>query len=416
MKKIFCLLGLVLVTSSYGAQPTGEKPPEKPGDFAWRFLIQTVPDAGLQRLALPVAALGVLQTADAADLRVFNADGQVVPLAMLPLRHQNKPAQTSSWPIYPILATGQQQQNLSALSLRIEQSGGRQVVQVDSAPTAKPLATPSKQVASLIDTKSLKARLTALTVDADLPLGQPVALSVAASKDLKNWRNLAQEMPVFRFGAEAGAPTSLRLAFDDASIDHEYLRLTWPDDAGFTLRGVSLTTAAASSAAPERLRLPLQASSVDKALVFSLPFATPLQALEVRLASANSLVPLRISGRNLATEPWRPLANSVAYRISNGGLESSNPPIELTAQSVRQLRFDSDTNPAGLSDPPQVNALLAPQEIAFVASGPAPFSLALGRPDAAPQRLPLTSLIPGYIDGAQNLLPQAKLGAVLARS
>lgn len=100
---------------------------DKPEDFAVRFAVQTVPDASLQRLVLPREALAALQTVDASDVRLFNGKGQSVPLAPIPLRSVRIAAPSREWPIYPIMATTHQQQDLGNLSLRIETAAGRSV-------------------------------------------------------------------------------------------------------------------------------------------------------------------------------------------------------------------------------------------------------------------------------------------------
>jgi hypothetical protein len=295
------------------------------------------------------------------------------------------------------------------MRLRIEENAaGYRVMQVEGEAEAKPGATATKQVAALVDTKPLQGALAELTVDAGLTSGQPVALTVAASGDLKTWRTLAQDVPVFRFGMDASAPGSLRVPLAGASLDGEYLRISWPPDAIFSLRGVRITPAA-GTAAPQRLAAPLTAAPDGKNWVLALPFATPLQALEIRPASRNTLVPLRLSGRSVRGEAWRNLGAGVAYRIDAGGAESLSPPLELNGVSVRELRIEPDAGAAGFAAAPQVSALLAPQEWVFVASGSPPFTLAVGRAGATATRLPLASLIPGYSDGAEHKLPVARV-------
>ncbi len=398
MRATACVFLLTLSCAAHAA--------DKPEDFTVRFKIQTAPDAGLQRLALPKEALTALQTSSGADLRVFNGDGQPVPVAQVPLRSQAVAVEAKSWPVYPVMATTPQQQNPGGLSLRIEETAGRRVVQVEGGGDAKLAAPMTKQIATLVDTRPLKGALAELAVDADLIPGQAVALTVTASKDLKNWRTLAQDMPVFRFGSDATAPGSLRVPLNGANVDGDYLRISWPSEAVFTLRGVSVRQSA-GTAAPQRVSVPLLAATDSKELIYPLPFATPLQALDIRPAGPNTLVPLRISGRSVRGEPWRLLASGVAYRIRTGGAESLGPPVELNGVSVRELRIETDAT--GFATAPQVSALLLPQEVVFIASGAAPFTLALGRTGAEPTRLPLASLIPGYTEGAEQKLPTASV-------
>lgn len=380
---------------------------DKPEDFAVHFTVQIVPGAGLQRLAMPKEALAALQTADAADVRVFNRKGQSVPIAQIPLRNEIIALQPRDWPIYPVMATNQQQ-NLGNLRLRIEKTADRSVVRVIEGADTQPLAPATRQIATLVDTRPIKGPLAELTVDAELTPGEPVALTIAASKDLKSWRTLAQDVPVFRFGSTADGPGSMRVPLTGERLEGEYLRISWSTAALFSLRGVRITPAA-STAAPERLAVPLIATPDGRGFAIALPFATPLQALDIRPADSNTLVSVRLTGRSVRGEPWRTLATGVVYRIHSEGTESFGPPLELNGASVSELRIEPATGTFVFTAAPQVTALLFPREWVFVAGGPPPFTLAVGRPGAEAVQLPLASLIPGYTAGAEQKLPTAQV-------
>ncbi|MDO9387437.1 MAG: DUF3999 family protein [Thiobacillus sp.] len=399
MRIIAHLAGALLLTNTAAALAV-----EKPEDFAIRFSVETIPNASLQRLALPREALAALQTANAADVRLFNGKGQSVPIAPIPQRNESIALAPREWPIYPVMAT-HPQQNLGNLSLRIEKTADRSVVHVIEGANAEPAAA-TRQIATLVDTRPIKGPLAELTVDAELAPGEPVALTVSASKDLKNWRTLAQDVPVFRFGADG--PGSLQVPLPGVHLEEEYLRISWPPGAAFSLRGVRITPAA-SAARARLLAVPLAAKPDGKGLVIALPFATPLQALDIRPADANTLVPVRLSGRSVRGEPWRALATGVAYRLHADGGESFGPPLELNGATVRELRIEPATGDFVFASTPRVTALLLPQEWVFVASGPPPFILAVGRAGAETTRLPLASLIPGHTAGAEDKLPAARV-------
>jgi Protein of unknown function (DUF3999) len=385
---------------------------DKPEDYALRYTLEIRSDTGLQRITLPAAALAAARTADRADLRVFNANGQAVPLAIAPARAQVLTDAPVRWPIYPINATTLEQQNLGGLQLRIEERAGQRTVLVDTGAASKRSTTtaPTQQIGALIDTKALTGAIENMILDAELPIGQPIPITIAASKDLKSWRTLVDSAPVFRFGAEQ-APSSMSIAMSRAALDKEYLRITWPLQQGFTLRGVQITPASESKSVP-RVAIPLAITPSQNAseIVVNVPFATPLYALDIRAASPNVLAPIRISGRNQPAEPWRTLANSVVYRMTNNGVETSNPSIELGGVSVRELRIETDKNAAGFgAASPTISALVEPVEMVFLATGAAPFDLAVGRADAKRIALPIASLIPGYARDAELALPHAKV-------
>jgi hypothetical protein len=161
-------------------------------------------------------------------------------------------------------------------------------------------------------------------------------------------------------------------------VKGHYLRLSWPGQAGVVVQALTGRLAATQSA-PEPARAPLPAGTPDgNGLNWTLPFATPIAALHLQAARDNTLVPVRILGRNDAAQPWRTVVSSVVYRLDTVGAGNSNPPAPLHGASLRQLRVEAVKGlalPEGL----QATVEFAPLQVAFLASGAGPFTLAVGR-------------------------------------
>jgi Protein of unknown function (DUF3999) len=147
-------------------------------------------DAPLQRLVLPAEALARLQTSRYSDVRIFNAQGQPVPMALTQAAAQTQTTNSLViLPAYPIVGT-KDAMNKVGISLRIEEQQGKRIVQIDSIGAKS--TTGSKNVLGvLLDARNINAPVVSMVLDADLPAGQPVSFEVQASKDLKNWRSLA---------------------------------------------------------------------------------------------------------------------------------------------------------------------------------------------------------------------------------
>lgn len=406
LSKSLAFLLVALVAYGHAAEV------DKPESYALRFALQTQTSAGLQRLALPSAALGAIQTSNLADIRVFNASGEAVPIALLPQRAETKPVSPRSFTIYPINVTEKQRADLGGMRLRIEEAGGRRVVTLDSAGKATPSASAVKQIGALVDSNQFVGKLDYLLVDAELPIGEPVPISVSASKDLKSWRTLADASPVFRFGGD-GSPGNLRVALNGAALDREYLRIIWPTQAAFKLRSAQL--AEMPAVAPiVRSELPLVAAvgSAPNELIASMPFATPVHALALRAGPGNALIPVRIHARNAKNEPWRFVTSSVIYRIAGNNSEAVNPPIEVNGLVAREIKIEADKNSTAFASAvPSVQAIVNPVSLAFVASGSPPYALAVGRKDAKAIALPVSSLVPGYTEGSEAQLTLATVDA-----
>ncbi|MCZ8258495.1 MAG: DUF3999 family protein, partial [Polaromonas sp.] len=95
--------------------------------YAIRIPVTAAPDAPLQRLLLPAEALVRLQSAGYSDLRIFNAAGQPVPMALAQVPTINSTEeQKVKLTAYPILGSATAAgAGLEGLSLRIEERQGR---------------------------------------------------------------------------------------------------------------------------------------------------------------------------------------------------------------------------------------------------------------------------------------------------
>jgi len=383
--------------------------------YAVRIPVTPAPDAPLQRLLLPAEALVRLQSAGYADLRLFNAAGQPVPMALASVPTQTSTQEQSvKLPAYPILgAEGAAAAGLEGLSLRIEERQGRRVVQLNSSGGGTTAAAgPQKVLGALLDARKLKDPVAGMTLDADLPVGQPVSFNVQASKDLKSWRPLADTV-LYRADASASAASlgNTRLDLSMAELKDHYLRITW-GAAAVTVRGATLLTSQ-STAVRQRVSASMAAPVLANAheLVFALPFSTPVAALKITPQGSNVLVPIRVLGRNNREQPWALMATTVVYRLGAAGKEQASGPVEIGGASVREVKIEADAKTPGFAAAPEIALQFEPAQVVFLASGQGPFTLAAGlagQAGAAGAFLPMASLIPNYKASQENTLPLAQ--------
>ena len=300
-----------------------------PQSYAQRLPLATVPGAALQRVVLPAQVLAALQTADYRDIRIFNAQGQPVPMALAAGGSATVLAATEkqiTLPAYPILGgAGASAGTLAqeGLSLRIEEQQGRRVVQINTS-AGTPAAPSGQQVlGALFDTRTLGAPAVSLALDVDLPPAQPVSFQVATSRDLTHWSPLASTV-LYRAPAQNGAAGAAQLGsstihLTGADLKDQYLRVTWAPAQGgvdlaanVALRGATVTTSrSAAAAARPTVQVNLPTQNKPHELGFSLPFATPVAAIGITPQGSNVLVPVRVLGRNSNQQPWTPLAQAV---------------------------------------------------------------------------------------------------------
>jgi hypothetical protein len=406
----FCLSALL------ACSPLAWADANAPTSYAKSMPLNVAANASLQRLVLPADALVRLQTSNYHDLRIFNAQGQSVPMALAAVAAQTQSQQaTVSLPAFPILggsdASGTW--NTEGLSLRIEEKLGKRVVQIDTANKAATTGN-KKIVGVLLDARAVLSPAVSLALDVTLPAGQPITLDMQASKDLKSWRSLADTV---LYRATDGAPSAgdlgserMTLAFSDLK-DH-YLRVTWQGEtatsASVVVRGATLTTSRSSTSTPRvSAVIATPALTSPHELSFALPFATPVTALKIKAPGTNVLIPVRVLGRNDRSQPWIIIASTVLYNMVANGKEQANTAVELGSSSYKEIKIEADKKTAGFAAAPEISVLFEPTQVIFLASGTAPFSLAAGLANAASAYLPVSSLIPGYQSGQENELPLA---------
>lgn len=382
-----------------------------PADFLWRATLEAPSRASLVRVQVPGEALMRLQTTAGHDLRVFDGQGQRVPFAF-------------SAPTPPAVPERQATPLVAALS-QVPLSGGRPprgavlarltldsvthslgLRPTDGADAAAPTRSGGPPVA-VFDTREFGAPWTGFIVEGRMPANAAVALRAWVSDDLVTWQPVPVAGRLYRFDGE-DAPVNDTLEFPrPLDLQGRYLRLDWPDQPGVRIEAV--TGLIGAGAAPLRgpvgtLPDPLVRGPV--AAEWHLGFATPIAELLLQAERPDTLAPVRVLGRNRASEPWRPLAHGLVYRQGSAGREALNGPITLPRVSMRLLRVEathgSRLDKLGL----RARVRFDPLEVVFVAAGMPPYQLAVGRAYTPPAAMPISMLAATAPTGI-DALPQA---------
>lgn len=423
-----------------GHTPLGAATANDPKAYALTWPVVLDASAPQQRLLLPAEALLQLQTPGYSDLRLFNAQGQALAMALTPVAQarpgEQPPVRLVALPIMGASHAPGSASTAAALaegvSLRIEEHLGKRVVQINTAePTGSAAQAAQVVLGALLDARAMHAPVVAITLDVDLPKSQPITFKLQASKDLKTWHPLASTV-LYRPDELDSTATELgssKFELPLSDLKDHYLRVTWADNRGqlaaVILRSASITSASPTQSRPRvkaHLALPADALVSPHELRFSLPFATPLAALQIKPQGVNVLLPVRVLGRKASGQPWTPLANSVAYSLAMDGSTAADGttqnsgPFELAASTFREIKIEADQKTPGFAAPPDITLLFEPAQIVFLTSGQPPFTLAVGLSQAASTYLPIQTLIPAYQSGQENALPLARIEtAVMTR-
>jgi hypothetical protein len=409
-------LSILFLLAPVAAQAAAD--PNQPQSYEVRLPVALQPNAPLQRIILPAQVLAHMQSSAMNDLRVFNAQGQPLPMAVsenASLLHTER--NSVALKSFPILGASDAT-NVNGMSLRIEEQAGRRVVQIDSKAQAS--ASDRTVLGALLDARDIGDPAVGMQLDADLPEGQPITFDVQASPDLKNWQSLGQTVLFRAQGLNNGNGTAANsIALDGADLNKRYLRVTWTDAAGLpapvVVRGATITTARGVANAPSAVAT-LSDVQLDNAheVHFTLPFATPVAGLRIKPQGDNVLIPIRVLGRNDRSQTWTPMASGVIYRMTAAGKTQDGGAIALPAGSFREIKIEADKKTAGFTAIPDITLEFQPVQIVVLASGGAPFTLAAGLAGAPASTLPMPSLIPGYRDGGESKLPLAAVDTAVS--
>ncbi len=385
----------------------------QPSEFAWRGSLNVPASASVVRVELPVQALQRMQSSTATDVRIFNAAGGVVPYALLggvALSQATPVAHTNAYKAFPLFAAnaeagGAAKKQRGAVSVRVDTGGqaGSAWVRWDDANGAANTSNGADQPlqAVLFDMRKETQAVDALELSLSLPHNALVPIAVAVSSDLKEWTEVPTHGPLFQFdGADAPANSTLELG-QPLPLQGRYLRLSWEGQAPVKVQSLTGRIASGPSAQmPLRALLPVGSSDTNNSLTWNLPFATPIVAVHLQAPHNNTLVPVRILGRNEPSLPWRLLTSSVVFRLDGTGQTRGNGSIPLHGASLRALRVESSQGQPLPDGGLQASVEFAPLQVAFVASGSGPFTLAVGRSQtnaAAVDAALLSSVAPAHL-------------------
>lgn len=353
-----------------------------PSAYAVRLPLTLVRGASVQRVELPARALIALRSAAIADLRVFDGRGRAVPIARA--RPAGGAARREVLQALPILGSPDALK-VTGVSLRLDRDGRARVANVDG--TVAELAGATTVLGMILDASAIEGTARSLLVDADLPAGQPVTFVVEASEDLSAWRSLGERV-IYRPPGSQGGSVGEAIPLQGRLPRGARLRVTWRAEfrllSPVTVRSAVLTTrpegatVVTADATPPPL---LDARTVE----FAVPFAAPIASITVIPAADDAVVPVRVLGRDDREEPWTLLGEGMAGPNAAA--------IALDGRSMRAMRIEADRRVTGFSAAPMVRFGLAPAAIAFVASGPPPFTLAAGRDETPNTFLPLASIV-----------------------
>ncbi|WP_205479490.1 DUF3999 family protein [Sphingomonas arenae] len=387
---------LLLVVVASGCRQAPAVDVSKPEAYARQAALEPAPGGKLQRVTLPPALLAAAERRDLGDVRVFDARGRLVALAMLPVAAGAEGSRRVDLPVYPVLGGNEALQN-SRLTIRVEDGGAAQAITVDQSARS---AGGKRMPAVLLDSRAVREPVDAIALRVDVPVGRPVPLTLLTSSNLKDWEPLTEKV-LFRPNERAPLLGGARVALDGADLRGRFVGVSWTEPGSIAVKGASAILAAPPGARRVAVRAESPALTDAHQLQFELPANGRLAAIRVTPAAADGIVPVRLYGRSPGRDAWTALGSATLSGEGGAGI------IALPDVRMASYKLEADGRTAGFSTAPEVELLFDPVELLVAFSGTPPYRIAVGQAAAKPNFLTLAEIDPSGAPLNVGALPRA---------
>jgi Protein of unknown function (DUF3999) len=392
MKKIIAALPIALISLFASAADA----PLKPADFAYGMALKTDGRDGVYKVGLPLDVYRVVRYADLRDLRVFNADGEVVPHVVTrsasSVSVKSEPIEVPRFPIY-----ASSQTKLGDLDLQIKRDSQGTVINLNNR---SGVAGQNKLVGYLLDGSKVGPAIKELELQWSESVANYVgSVTLEASDDLATWRTLAKDAPVTRMKFGEHLLDQRRVKFAPAPLI--YLRIGWPglQDNETALPELTrvLAIPADASADVQRTWVTVTGQPVANApgeYEFDIGAQIPIDRLRVELPQMNTLVQAELLARGDTKQAWQSLARATVYRITQNGRVFDSDDLQINRDGRRHwlMRIAQQGGGLGTGNPTLKAGWLADQ-VLFLARGRGPFQLGYGAEGVKSGEVAITALM-----------------------
>lgn len=409
MRKIFILLlaGMVSVVS-FAIDST-----LKPADFAYGMALQTDGKDGVYKVSVPLDVYKIVRHADLRDVRVFNADGEVVPHVVTrsagSMSVKSEPIELPRFPVY-----ASAQSKLGDLDLQIKRDSQGTVINLSNR---SGVTGQNKLVGYLLDGSKVGPPIKEIELQWRDSIANYVgSVTIEASDDLATWRILAKDAPV------------TRMKFGDHLLDQRRVKFTPTPLIYLRISGLALqqnelalpeltrvlAIPADSSADVQRTWITIAGRPVANKpgdYEFDVGAQVPIDRLHTELPQMNTLIEAELLARGDVKAPWQSVTRTTAYRITQSARQFNSDDLQIKRDGRRHwlLRIADQGGGLGGGNPSLKVGWLADQ-VLFLARGRGPFQLAYGAVGVKASEVAITTLTIGS-DGKGGIQAQStKLG------
>ena len=363
-------------------------------DFAYVAEIQTTTDAPFYELEIPDKVYETITRDDLGDLRVLNAQGQIVPHGFRSKKiEQTKEVEQANIPFFPLF----QQAGVtnSDLSLNIQRSSSGEIININSRVPAN--IEEQRLTGYLLDLRQWNKPVSKIVVNWKNSDNESFIrkLRVSKSQDLENWEDVANGKTLVNMAFQNHKLTenSIKLQIEKTN----YLRLHFEDQKpGLQVNDIQIYHTQFSYKKVNNWKaVTLKKTTVEGEYTFNSGLNALAHDIDIKLPENNTVVRVKVLSRLSDEDQWQYRGSTLLYRLTVNGTNIEQSIVNINSNRGTQwlLRFDQEGGGIG-SGIPRVKFSWHPQQLVFVARGEAPYSVVWGSARVAPVNINAKQLLP----------------------
>ena len=421
----------VVVVAAVAADAAAAGPADRPDAYAHAIPVRVSGRQAVVQLPLPRAVYLEARSGGLRDLRLFDAEGNAMPFALVERTREDEVARSAApAAIFAVRAPAGARQGLpDGLQIRTRADGT--VISV-TPPAAGRATGPADELASLVlDLQSAgppHAGAAVAALKLTLPPGvdgYQARLAVDTIDDLQHWAPLAETAVSWLANAQGASVHQDRIAFAPRAF--RYARIAWLEGKPLEFAAVSADYVTEVPALRRWDSVVLQpaAGKADGDLVYAAPVAIPVRSVGLVFQQQNVVLPALVGQyrRQRRGEPGgaagqapaaglEPVASATFYRLTQNGQPRVSTDVDIAPTHAAEWVVRPR---ARVLERPALRLRWMPATMVFVAGGKGPYTLAFGREGAPAGDLPLAQVAPGFSRDELAALEQAQAGAPLRR-
>ncbi len=368
----------------------------------------------LREVDLPLSVYEKMQRKDYGDIRVFSADGQLVPYQLSRIEMVNS-QQQKPLVFYPF--TKEQAANTGNIKVIINQRqrSGQQSIKIAQKWGGDPENQQgSKEYQYIIQNSQKKPSLCKLKLDwIQAKPSMVLPLKLESSNNLQNWNSLSRKQTVSKLNYAGSKLIQDEISFPCTT--QKYLRLTWLNPT-LQVQIQKIQGIYTNNGKPQTQWKSFGKPGYDKDgnWLFETDVVAGISKMEFVAPQDGLFYKGSLYSRNNENDQWRFTYNNVIqYRLNIGDTELKSSAFTIPANMSRYWKLELNAE-AQFTDEqlPEIRAGWAPRKLLFLAQGKGPFQLAFGNPNIKPsEQLDLNNLIKTIRDSG-SAVDNVKLGEI----